>query len=84
MNTANRAISEKPTNFIAPVVVGPACFLLAHRIGWIVKLIFSKILIASLPFGSIAAHPAPAALFSAPVEQNKPIIFLVFFITASY
>jgi hypothetical protein len=49
-----------------------------------VKLIFSKILIASLPFGSIAAHPAPAALFSAPVEQNKPIIFLVFFITASY
>jgi hypothetical protein len=83
MNTANRVISEKPTNFIAPVVVGLACFLSVHWIDWIVELMLSEIFIASLRFGSIAALPAPATLFSAPVEQNKPIIFSVFFITAS-
>ena len=83
MNTAKSAISEKRANFIAPVVVGLARFASAHRIDWIVELISSKIFIASL-FASIAVHPLPVALFSAPVEQNKLIIFLVFFITAPF
>jgi hypothetical protein len=83
INTANRVISEKPTNFRAPVVVGLACFLLVHWIDWILELMLSEIFIAFLRFGSIAGLPAPATLFSAPMEQNKSIIFFVFFITAS-